>query len=68
VLTDQLAVLVQPRPHAIAEGIVSLLCDATRRRALAAAAREYAVEHLGWNGFVQSVAEIYDEAHRHAPV
>jgi glycosyltransferase involved in cell wall biosynthesis len=68
VLTDQLAVLVQPRPHAIAEGIVSLLCDTTRRRALGAAAREYAIEHLGWNGFVESVAEIYDEAHRHAPV
>lgn len=68
VLTDQLAVLVQPRAAAIADGIVSLLLDATRRRALGVAARRYAVEHLGWNRFVQSVAEIYDEAHRHAPV
>ncbi len=67
VLTDQLAVLVQPRPQAIAEGIVSLLCDATRGRSLGTAAREYALAHLGWNGFVQSVADIYDDVHRHAP-
>jgi glycosyltransferase involved in cell wall biosynthesis len=68
VLTDELAVLVQPRADAIAGGIVSLLAHPSRANALGAAAREYAIEHLGWNRFVRSVAEIYDEAHRHARV
>ncbi|CAN5864046.1 hypothetical protein BH24GEM1_BH24GEM1_11090 [soil metagenome] len=68
VLTDDLAVLVAPRPEAIAEGLLSVLCHASRGLALGTAARDYAVEHLGWNGFVQSVDEIYDEVHRRAAV
>jgi glycosyltransferase involved in cell wall biosynthesis len=68
VLTHDLAVLVPPRPESIASGLLSVLCDASRARCLGAAARAYAMEHLGWNGFVSSVAEIYDEVHHHAAV
>ncbi len=68
VLTPELAVLVPPRPDAIAEGVVSLLRHPARARALGAAAREYAIAHLGWSRFVRSVAETYEEAHRHAAV
>ena len=62
-LTDERAVLVPPTPEGVAAGVVSVLCDGARSAALAQAAREYAVEHLGWGRFLQSVAEIYQEAH-----
>jgi glycosyltransferase involved in cell wall biosynthesis len=68
VLTQENAVLVQPRADAIADGIVSILHHSSRGRALGAAARRYAIEHLGWDCFVGSVSEIYDSAHRHARV
>jgi glycosyltransferase involved in cell wall biosynthesis len=62
-LTDERAVLVPPTSEGLAAGVVSLLCDGPKSAALAEAAREYAVEHLGWGRFRQSVAEIYQEAH-----
>jgi glycosyltransferase involved in cell wall biosynthesis len=62
-LTDERAVLVPPTPEGVAAGVVSVLCDGAKSAALAQAAREYAVEHLGWGRFLQSVAEIYQEAH-----
>jgi glycosyltransferase involved in cell wall biosynthesis len=62
-LTDERAVLVAPTGEGLAAGIVSVLCDVEKSTALAEAAREYAVEHLGWGRFRQSVAEIYQEAH-----
>lgn len=62
-LTDERAVLVPPTPEGVAAGVVSVLCDGAKGAALAQAAREYAAEHLGWGRFVQSVAEIYQEAH-----
>jgi glycosyltransferase involved in cell wall biosynthesis len=68
VLSQDNAVLVEPHADAIAEGIVSILRHASRGRALGAAARRYAVEHLGWDCFVRSVSEIYEAAHRDAPV
>ena len=67
VLTDERAVLVAPGPEGLAAGIVSVLCDGAKSAALAEAAREYAVEHLGWGRFLESVAEIYQEAHRDVP-
>lgn len=66
VLTDDLAVLVPPHADAIAGGILSILQQPARGRTLGAAGLAYALEHLGWNRFVQSVAQIYDEAHRYA--
>jgi glycosyltransferase involved in cell wall biosynthesis len=62
-LTDERAVLVPPTSEGVAAGVVSVLCDGAKSAALAQAAREYAVEHLGWGRFLQSVAEIYQEAH-----
>jgi glycosyltransferase involved in cell wall biosynthesis len=67
VLNGDRAVLVTTSPEGLAEGIVSVLCDGAKAAALAGAAREYAVEHLGWGRFLRSVAEIYQEVHRHVP-
>jgi len=67
VLNDDRAVLVEPTPEGLADGVVSVLCDGAKGAALAEAAREYAVEHLGWGRFLRSVAEIYQEAHRNVP-
>jgi glycosyltransferase involved in cell wall biosynthesis len=68
VLTQQTAVLVQPNAGALADGIVSILRCPSRGRELGDAAREYALEHLGWSRFVRTVAEIYDDAHRRVSV
>jgi glycosyltransferase involved in cell wall biosynthesis len=62
-LTEDRAVLVPPSSQGLAAGVVSLLCDGAKSAALAEAAREYAIEHLGWGRFRQSIAEIYQEAH-----
>ena len=67
VLTDETAVLVATEAGAIAEGIVSVLTDPITSRDLSAAARQYALNHLGWSRFVRSVGQIYDEAHRRVP-
>lgn len=67
VLTEERAVLVPPSPDGLATGVLSVLCDGEKSTALATAAREYAVEHLGWGRFLRSVAEIYREAHRDVP-
>ena len=66
-LTDERAVLVAPTSEGLAAGVVSVLRDVERSTALAEAARQYAVEHLGWGRFCESVAEIYQEAHCPAP-
>lgn len=67
VLNRDRAVLVAPTPEGLADGVVSVLCDGAKAAALAAAARAYAVEHLGWGRFLRSVAEIYQEVHRDVP-
>ena len=64
VLTRRTAVLVEPNADALADGIVSILRDASKGRELGDAARQYAFEHLGWHRFVRSVGEIYEDAHR----
>jgi glycosyltransferase involved in cell wall biosynthesis len=66
-LTEERAVLVPSTSEGLAAGVVSVLCDGVKSAALAEAAREYAVEHLGWGRFLRSVAEIYQEAHRDVP-
>jgi glycosyltransferase involved in cell wall biosynthesis len=67
VLTRHTAVLVQPSAGALADGIVSILHRPSKGRELGEAARQYAHEHLGWNRFVRTVGEIYDDAHRRVP-
>jgi glycosyltransferase involved in cell wall biosynthesis len=64
VLTRRTAVLVEPNADALAQGIVSILRDPSKGRTLGDAARQYAFEHLGWNRFVRSVGDIYEDAHR----
>jgi glycosyltransferase involved in cell wall biosynthesis len=68
VLTQDTALLVQPNAGALADGVISILRCPSRGRELGEAAREYAVEHLGWSHFVRTVGEIYDDAHRRVSV
>jgi glycosyltransferase involved in cell wall biosynthesis len=68
VLNGERAVLVAPESTALAGGIVSLLRDPARAARLADAARRYAEEHLGWSDFVESLASLYEDVHRHAVV
>ena len=67
VLTRETAMLVQPSSAALADGIVSILRSPARARELGHAARQYALEHLGWARFVRTVGEIYDDAHVRVP-
>jgi glycosyltransferase involved in cell wall biosynthesis len=66
VLNQRCAVLVPPHSRGLAEGILSLLGDPERAARLGNAARAYAEERLGWNRFVTSLGQIYEEVHRHA--
>jgi glycosyltransferase involved in cell wall biosynthesis len=68
VLNQQRAVLVPPHTRGLAEGILSLLLDPERAAHLGHAARAYAEERLGWNTFVGSLGQLYEEVHRHATV
>ena len=68
VLNEQRAVLVPPHTRGLADGILSLLGDPERAARLGHAARAYAEEHLGWNSFVASLGQLYEEVHRHAAV
>jgi glycosyltransferase involved in cell wall biosynthesis len=67
VLTQHTAVLVQPNADALADGIVSVLRCPSKARELGAAARRYALQHLGWSRFVSTVDQIYEDAHRRVP-
>ncbi|MEO7986585.1 MAG: glycosyltransferase, partial [Gemmatimonadales bacterium] len=66
VLAEDRAVLVKPGPEALAAGIVGVLEDRHCALRLGHAARLFAERHLGWDGFVESVAEFYDEVHASA--
>jgi glycosyltransferase involved in cell wall biosynthesis len=68
VLNQQRAVLVPPHTRGLAEGILSVLRDPERAARLGHSARAYAEERLGWNSFVASLGQLYEEVHRHAPV
>jgi glycosyltransferase involved in cell wall biosynthesis len=68
VLNEQRAVLVPPHASGLAEGILSVLRDPEHAVRLGRAARTYAEERLGWNSFVASLGNLYEEVHRHAPV
>lgn len=60
VLTDDLAVLVDPEPEAMARGLVDLLRDAERRETLAASAREFAQRELTHDAFERKLLGFYD--------
>ncbi|CAN5681425.1 N/A [soil metagenome] len=60
-LNEERALLVPPNPEAVARGITELLCDRERAEGLAAAARSYADEHLGWIRYLQLVGDAYGQ-------
>lgn len=60
VLDQHTAILVEPRPAALAEGILRALRDPEMAASVRAAAAEFSKTHLGWPRFVQSVREIYE--------
>ncbi len=66
VLAEDRAVLVDLGPDALAAGIVGVLEDRRRAIQLGHAARLFAERHLGWDAFVDSVGEFYDEVHASA--
>ena len=56
------AVLVPPRdPGALADAVVELLGDEERRRAIAVAARQLALERYSWDRIAARLAEIYEQ-------
>lgn len=62
VLDDGTALLVEPTPDGIADGIVELLENAVLRRQLEGAAISYAARELNWGAFLRSVDKLYGEA------
>lgn len=58
-LTDDLALLTEPSPEALARSITTLLTEPKKAEELALVAREHAERNLSWIAFVQSVAELY---------
>lgn len=59
VLDDDRAVVVNPLENDFGEEITRLLQNPERMKHLAAAARAYAEQHLGWQAFVLLVSEIH---------
>jgi phosphatidylinositol alpha-mannosyltransferase len=61
VMTPDTGLSVPPGdPHALAQGLVALLEDEPRRRALGAAARELARERYAWPDVAARLARIYE--------
>jgi len=62
VMTDETGVLVPPgEPQALADGVVGLLEDESRRERSGAAARRLAQERYSWDDIGRRLAEIYRE-------
>lgn len=66
VLDESLAVLVQPRADALADGIVELLRDVALRERLVGAALVYAHDALTWPSFVARIRSIAEGTLREA--
>ncbi len=60
-LDETRAVLVEPNDEALADGIIGLLQDPAKAKALAGRARQYSLEHLGWTHFVFRLSESYTQ-------
>jgi glycosyltransferase involved in cell wall biosynthesis len=67
-LNEERAVMVQPGPGEMAEGITRLLQDPELAASVADAAQAYAKEKFGWGQFVADVEEAYDQVLGHGPV
>ena len=48
----------------LAQAVLGLLIDEPRRRAMAAAAREWAMQMFSWDVIVQQLEEVYLDARR----
>jgi len=59
VLTSDIAVLVPPEPHALAEALAALIDDPAARQALAARARAVADERYSREAYVRRTAQAY---------
>jgi glycosyltransferase involved in cell wall biosynthesis len=64
VLSEDVALLVEPSPLGIARGVVALLRDPERGAALGRAARRYAEEELGWTTFSERAWSVHAAASR----
>jgi phosphatidylinositol alpha-mannosyltransferase len=63
VMTEETSVAVPPgEPEALANAIVTLLEDESRREALGAAARQLAIERYSWADIARRLDRIYDSA------
>lgn len=61
VMTPETGLAVPPGdPRALAAGVIALLDDEPRRRALGAAARELAAERYAWEGIARRLLGIYE--------
>ncbi|MCC7242211.1 MAG: glycosyltransferase, partial [Acidobacteria bacterium] len=59
VLTSDIAVLVPPEPHAVAEALAALIDDPSARQALAARARAVAERRYSREAYVRRTAQAY---------
>jgi glycosyltransferase involved in cell wall biosynthesis len=59
VLDESMALLVEPTPTAIAEGILRVLRDQELAASLAAGARRFADRELSWSRFVALIDQLY---------
>nr|BBH94659.1 glycoside hydrolase [Thermogemmatispora argillosa] len=61
VLTPEIALLVPPTSHGLAAGTLFLLENPTYARALARAARRFAIRRWSWSSFVAQQQRLYTE-------
>jgi glycosyltransferase involved in cell wall biosynthesis len=61
VLDGSRALLVPPTPDGFAAGILTALTDPAEATRLVVGARSFAEQHLGWDAFVESIRELYED-------
>jgi glycosyltransferase involved in cell wall biosynthesis len=61
ILNPDRALLVDPTPEALAEGILHLLDDPGQAEVLGDGARSYAERHFTWMAFSQTVARLHPD-------
>jgi glycosyltransferase involved in cell wall biosynthesis len=59
VLDGSRALLVHPDADGLAAGILAVLTDPDTAARLAAGARDFAEQHLGWDAFVETIRDLY---------
>jgi glycosyltransferase involved in cell wall biosynthesis len=59
ILTPQIAKLVPPTPEALAQGLLDLLHDPLKAKAMGEYGKQYASEHYSWSTFVKKCHAVY---------